>query len=305
MNDGAYHIPVLLHEAVNGLNIQPDGIYVDATFGGGGHAREILNKLNEKGRLIAFDQDEEATKNAFNDSRFTFVHSNFCYVKNFLRYLEIDKVNGILADLGVSSHHFDASERGFSFRFEGKLDMRMNKRSPLTAADVLNTYSEEKLADIFFNYGELRNARKIAKIIVENRDKQPLIQISSFVELIKPLFAKEKGKKDLARVFQALRIEVNHELEALQAFLQQSLQVLQPQGRLVIITYHSLEDRMVKNFLKSGNFAGKIEKDFYGHPLLPFQLINNKVIVPDNNEIEQNPRARSAKLRIAERKSLI
>jgi len=293
-----YHIPALLNETIDGLAIKPDGVYVDVTFGGGGHSREILARLGKNGKLLAFDQDEDAIQNIINDTRFVFVRSNFRYLKNFLRYHQIEKVDGILADLGVSSHHFDEAERGFSFRFDGELDMRMNKKSSLTAAKVLNTYSEERLADVFYLYGELHSARKIARTIVKAREKQPFSQIFPFVETLKPFFGREKEKKDMARVFQALRIEVNREMEVLKSLLEQSVEVLKPDGRLVILTYHSLEDRLVKNFIRSGNIEGKIEKDFYGNILSPIKAVNNKVIIPTDEEIERNPRARSAKLRI-------
>lgn len=302
MSDFTYHIPALLNETINGLNIKPDGIYVDATFGGGGHAREILSRLSDKGKLIAFDQDEDAQKNILEDDRFIFVHSNFRFIKNFLRYHDIYKIDGILADLGVSSHHFDEAERGFSFRFDGILDMRMNKQSPLTAAVVLNNYTEEQLADIFYLYGELHQARKIAKTIVKARDKQTFERIFPFIDVLKPFFGREKEKKDMARVFQALRIEVNKEMDVLKSFLNQSIELLEPEGRLVVLTYHSLEDRLVKNFFRSGNFEGKIEKDFFGNVLSPLRAVNTKVIIPTNEEIERNPRSRSAKLRIAELK---
>lgn len=294
-----YHIPALLNETIDGLNIKPDGVYVDATFGGGGHSREILARLGKNGKLIGFDQDEDAIRNVLADSRFIFVRSNFQYMKNFLRYHNIDKVDGILADLGVSSHHFDEAERGFSFRFDGELDMRMNTKSPLTAAVVLNTYTEEQLADVFYLYGELHNSRKIAKTIVNARSKASFQRIFPFIEVLKPFFGREKEKKDMARVFQALRIEVNKEMNVLKSLLDQSLEVLNPDGRLVVLTYHSLEDRLVKNFFRSGNFEGKIEKDFYGNVLSPLKAVNTKVIVPNEDEIERNPRARSAKLRIA------
>lgn len=297
-----YHTPALLNETLEGLNIKPDGVYVDVTFGGGGHSREILARLGKDGKLIAFDQDEDAIKNALNDPRFIFVRSNFSYLKNFLRYHNIEKVDGILGDLGVSSHHFDEAERGFSFRFDGALDMRMNTKSPLTAAVILNTYSEEQLADVFYLYGELHNSRKIARTIVNARGNAPFNRIFPFIEALKPYFGREKEKKDMARVFQALRIEVNKEMDVLKSLLDQSLEVLNPQGRLVILTYHSLEDRLVKNFFRSGNFEGKLEKDFYGNILSPLKAINNKVIVADAEEIARNPRARSAKLRIAELK---
>ncbi len=299
---GVYHIPALLPETIEGLNIKPDGVYVDATFGGGGHAKEILSRLGEKGKLIAFDQDEDAIKNALDDSRFIFVRSNFKYMKNFLRYHNVERVDGILADLGVSSHHFDEAERGFSFRFDGALDMRMNSKSPFTAAMLLNTYTEEQLADVFYLYGELHNSRKIAKTIVIARSKTPFDRIFPFIEVLKPFFGREKEKKDMARVFQALRIEVNKEMEVLKALLTQSKEILTPEGRLVVLTYHSLEDRLIKNFIRSGNFEGKLEKDFYGNILSSFKAINNKVITANEEEIERNPRARSAKLRIAELK---
>jgi S-adenosyl-methyltransferase MraW len=293
-----YHIPALLNETIEGLAIKPNGVYVDVTFGGGGHSREILARLGKNGKLLAFDQDEDAIQNIINDPRFVFVRSNFRYLRNFLRYHQIEKVDGILADLGVSSHHFDEAERGFSFRFDGELDMRMNKKSNLTAAKVLNTYSEERLADVFYLYGELHSARKIARTIVKAREKQPFSQIFPFVEVLKPFFGREKEKKDMARVFQALRIEVNREMEVLKSLLEQSVEALKPDRRLVILTYHSLEDRLVKNFIRSGNIEGKIEKDFYGNILSPIKAVNNKVIVPTDEEIERNPRARSAKLRI-------
>lgn len=299
MSEVVYHIPALLNETIDGLDIKPDGVYVDVTFGGGGHSREILSRLGKNGKLIAFDQDEDAVKNALDDPRFIFVRSNFRYLTNFLRYHNIEKVDGILADLGVSSHHFDEAERGFSFRFDGALDMRMNTKSPLTAAVLLNTYPEEQLADVFYLYGELHNSRKIARTIVNARGKQPFDRIFPFIEVLKPFFGREKEKKDMARVFQALRIEVNKEMDVLKALLDQSLEVLKPDGRLVVLTYHSLEDRLVKNFFRAGNFEGKLEKDFYGNVLSPLKAINNKVIVADEAEIERNPRARSAKLRIA------
>jgi 16S rRNA (cytosine1402-N4)-methyltransferase len=302
MIETAYHIPALLNETIEGLSIKPDGVYVDVTFGGGGHSREILKFLGKNGKLLGFDQDEDAVKNALDDTRFIFVRSNFQYLKNFLKYHNIEKVDGILADLGVSSHHFDEADRGFSFRFDGALDMRMNKKSPLTAAVILNTYSEEQLADVFYLYGELHNSRRIAKTIVYARSKAPFNKIFPFIEVLKPFFGREKEKKDMARVFQALRIEVNKEMEVLKSLLEQCLEVLKPDGRIVVLTYHSLEDRLVKNFFRSGNFEGKIEKDFYGNVLSPLKAINNKVIIADDAEIAKNPRARSAKLRIAELK---
>ena len=298
-----YHVPVMLHESLEGLDIQPSGVYVDVTFGGGGHSREILNRLNDEGELYGFDQDADAEKNIPADSRFVFVRSNFRYLYNFMRYHGVaGEVDGLLADLGVSSHHFDDSERGFSFRFDGDLDMRMNKRAGLTAADIVNTYEEERLANIFYLYGELKNSRKLASMIVKARNGQAIRTIGEFLEVIKPLFGREREKKELAKVFQALRIEVNQEMEALKEMLLAATEALKPGGRLVVITYHSLEDRMVKNIMKTGNVEGKAETDFFGNLQTPFRLVNNKVIVPDEAEIERNPRSRSAKLRIAEKK---
>lgn len=297
-----YHVPVLLRESVDGMNIRPNGTYVDVTFGGGGHSREILSRLEKDGRLLGFDQDEDAERNIVDDPRFIFVRSNFRYLHNFLRYHGIEEVDAILADLGVSSHHFDDSERGFSFRFDGDLDMRMNKRAGLTAADVLNTYEEERLADIFYLYGELKNSRKLASVIVKARAAGPIKTISEFLEIIKPLFGREREKKELAKVFQALRIEVNQEMEALKEMLATATEALKPGGRLVVITYHSLEDRMVKNIMKTGNVEGKTTQDFFGNLQTPLKPVNNKVIVPNEKEIERNPRSRSAKLRIAEKK---
>ena len=302
MSEGpVYHIPVLLHPSVDGMNIQPGGIYVDVTFGGGGHSREILRRMDDTARLYSFDQDEDAEKNIVDDPRFTFVRSNFRYLHNFLRYYHHEQVDAILADLGVSSHHFDDSERGFSFRFEGKLDMRMNKRSGLTAADVVNTYSEERLADLFYLYGELKNSRKLAATLVKARASAPLTTIEEFLAVVKPLFGREREKKELAKVFQALRIEVNQEMEALKEMLAAAVRVLKPGGRLVVITYHSLEDRLVKNLMKTGNTEGRVVKDFFGRVETPFRLVTNKVFVPDEAEQQRNPRSRSAKLRIAER----
>lgn len=301
MSETPYHIPALLHETIDGLQIKPNGIYVDVTFGGGGHSREILNRLGPKGRLLAFDQDLDAIANIIDDPRFTFVRSNFRFMKNFLQYHNIEKVDGILADLGVSSHHFDEEERGFSFRFDGALDMRMNTKSQITAASILNNYTEEQLADVFYLYGELHNSRKIARTIAQQRQKAPFETIFQFLEVLKPYFAREKEKKDMARVFQALRIEVNKEMEVLRSLLNQSIEVLNDGGRISILTYHSLEDRLVKNFFRSGNFGGKLEKDFYGNIIAPLKPVNNKVIVATDEEIAQNPRARSAKLRVAEK----
>ncbi len=298
-----YHTPVLADTSVDGLNILPNGIYVDVTFGGGGHSKKILEKLGKKGKLYGFDQDEDAEKNALNDSRFIFVRSNFRYLSNFMTWHGVENIDGLLADLGVSSHHFDDETRGFSFRFDSQLDMRMNKRAGKSAAEILNTFSEEALADIFYHYGELKNARAIARAIIKSREAQPIHTTADFLELLKPFFGREKEKKYLAQAFQALRIEVNGEMDALKEMLSQALDLLKPGGRLVVITYHSLEDRLVKNFFKTGNFEGILEKDFYGNPITPFHLVNNKVIVPEQDELEKNPRARSAKLRIAEKKN--
>ena len=300
-NKKTYHIPVLLKESVLGLNIDPDGTYVDVTFGGGGHSKEIIKHLSTKGHLYSFDQDKDAEANIINDQRFTFIRSNFRYLKNFLHYHKEEQIDGLLADLGVSSHHFDESERGFSFRFDGKLDMRMNRKSNRTAADILNTYTHENLANVFFLYGELRNSRQIASVIIKERELNPIQQIGQFIALITPLFKPNRLKKELAKVFQALRIEVNEEMEALKEMLLASLNVVKPGGRIVIITYHSLEDRIVKNLFKTGNIEGKLTKDFYGKVISPVKPINTKVIIPTELERENNPRARSAKLRIAEK----
>lgn len=301
-NDNVYHIPVLLEETVAGLNIQPDGIYIDVTFGGGGHSREILKHLSAKGHLYSFDQDKDAEKNIVDDERFTFVRSNFRYLKNWMRYYGIEQIDGLLADLGVSSHHFDAQERGFSFRFDGALDMRMNQRGPKTAADIVNEYSEEQLANVFYLYGELKNSRKLAAAIVRKRSEQPIITIGNFMEVIKPFFEREREKKEMAKVFQALRIEVNQEMDALEEMLQAASDLLRPGGRLSVLTYHSLEDRIVKNFIKAGNAEGKMDKDFFGNVHAPLKAVNNKVIMANDEEQELNPRSRSAKLRIAEKK---
>ena len=296
-----YHIPVLLKPAVDGLDIHPEGTYVDTTLGGGGHTREILSRLGPQGRLLGFDQDEDAERNIPDDPRFTFVRSNFRFLHNFLRYHGISQIDGLLADLGVSSHHFDDSERGFSFRFDGALDMRMNKRAGQTAADIVNTYSEERLANVFYLYGELKNSRKLAAALVKARAAAPINTIEAFLDIVKPFFGREREKKEMARVFQALRIEVNQEMEALKEMLYAATDALCPGGRLAVITYHSLEDRMVKNLIKTGNVEGKMEKDFFGNTQTPFRAVNNKVIVPDNDETARNPRSRSAKLRIAEK----
>lgn len=299
-----YHVPVLLHESLEGMDIHPDGVYVDVTFGGGGHSREILRRLGDEGRLYGFDQDADAEQNIPDDERFVFVRSNFRYLYNFMRYYdEVGEVDALLADLGVSSHHFDDRERGFSFRFEGSLDMRMNTRAGQTAADVLNNYTEEQLADVFYLYGELKNARRLAVAVVAYRTgKKPILTSGDLLEIVTPFIGRDKEKKFLAQVFQALRIEVNDEMRALREMLGASLKVLRPGGRLVVITYHSLEDRLVKNFLKTGNFEGKVEQDFFGNVRSPFKLLSGKVITPSKEEIERNPRSRSAKLRIAEKR---
>ena len=295
-----YHTPALFEESLGGLNLQPSGVYVDVTFGGGGHSRGILAELGENGRLYGFDQDADALGNVPCDERFKFVRSNFRYLANFMRYYGVSEVDGVLADLGVSSHHLDDMRRGFSFRFNGDLDMRMNNIGGLTAADILNTYSEEALADVFYLYGELSSSRKIAAAVVRKRDVKLLKTISDLLEVIEPFSGREKEKKFLAQAFQALRIETNQEMQALQELLSQSLALLKKGGRLVVITYHSLEDRLVKNFMKTGNFEGRVTQDIYGNLPSPLRLVS-KVIVPSEQEIAENPRARSAKLRIAEK----
>lgn len=296
-----YHVPVLLQESIDGLNIRPDGIYVDVTFGGGGHSKEILNRLGKNGRLFSFDQDADAEKNIVNDNRFTFVRSNFRYIKNWMRYYGINHIDGLLADLGVSSHHFDDETRGFSFRYEAPLDMRMNKRAGVTAADIINNYEEEKLADIFYLYGELKNARKIAQEICKVRVEKKISTTSDFISITEKLFPREREKKEFAKLFQALRIEVNHEMDALREMLYGAKELLDTEGRLSVITYHSLEDRMVKNVMKTGNVEGKLQQDFFGRIQSPFKVINNKVIIPSQEEQTNNPRSRSAKLRIAKK----
>lgn len=316
-----YHVPVLLKESVDGLHIKPNGIYVDVTFGGGGHSREILSRLGADGHLFSFDQDADAENNIFedsgdakdcsneqkgkrfvDDSRFTFVRSNFRFLKNWMQYYGIEQIDGLLGDLGVSSHHFDDESRGFSFRFDAPLDMRMNKRAGKTAADIVNEYDEEQLANLFYIYGELKNSRRIASTLTNARRQKPIATTSDFISAVEPLFKREREKKDMAKLFQALRIEVNHEMTALKEMLMAATDVMKPGGRLSIITYHSLEDRIVKNIMKTGNIEGKVEQDFFGHIDSPYKLINNKVIVPSEEEQSQNPRSRSAKLRIAERK---
>ena len=311
-----YHVPVLLKDSVNGLNIRPGGIYVDVTFGGGGHSREILSRLTADAHLYSFDQDEDAEQNLFlkegmtkddnlqdsNIQNFTFVRSNFRYLKNWMRYYGVEHIDGLLADLGVSSHHFDDATRGCSLRYDAPLDMRMNKRAQQKASDVINEYGEKELADIFYLYGEMKNARQIASTIVRERSKKPILTTQDLLTVIDPLFRREREKKDMAKLFQALRIEVNHELEALHEMLKGATELLRPGGRLSVITYHSLEDRIVKNMMKTGNIEGKVQQDFFGRVESPYILINNKVILPDAEEQELNPRSRSAKLRIAEKK---
>lgn len=299
MTETAYHIPALLPQAIEALDIRPEGTYIDVTYGGGGHSRAIVEHLSSEGHLYGFDQDMDAVSRAMADPRFTIVHSNFRYILNFMRYYGVDSVDGILADLGVSFHHFDDPARGFSFRWDGPLDMRMNQNSPLTAAEVVNTYSEERLADIFYLLGELKNARRIAAAIVKARGSAPIDTVEQLLNAVNPLIDPARRKKEMAQLFQALRIEVNHELDALEDLLAGALKLLRPGGRLCIITYHSLEDRLVKNFMRAGNFEGRQEKDFYGRSLSPFKLLTSKPIVPDDAEVDRNPRSRSAKLRVA------
>lgn len=307
-----YHVPVLLKESVDGLNIQSGGVYVDVTFGGGGHSSEILSRLDEQAHLYSFDQDADAEQNVMrsevgaerrfvDDPRFTFVRSNFRYLKNWMRYYGVESIDGLLADLGVSSHHFDDESRGFSFRFDAQLDMRMNKRAGKTAADIVNDYDEEALANLFYLYGEIKQSRRLAAAVVKARSQQRITTTQDLLGILEPIFKREREKKDLAKVFQALRIEVNHEMDALKEMLKSATELLKPEGRLSVITYHSLEDRIVKNIMKTGNVEGKRIQDFYGRIETPFTLINNKVIVPSENEQQENPRSRSAKLRIAEK----
>lgn len=297
-----YHVPVLLEESVGGLDIKHDGTYVDVTFGGGGHSRRILQELDGGGHLYSFDQDADAEKNVSPQDNFTFVRSNFRYLKNWMRYYGVEGLDGLLADLGVSSHHFDDETRGFSFRFDAPLDMRMNKRGGENAADLVNERSEEELADMFYLYGELKNSRRIAKAIAKAREQKPILTTQDLMDATLPLFPKERGKKDMARMFQALRIVVNYEMTALKEMLASATELLKPGGRLSVITYHSLEDRIVKNFMKAGNAEGKTTQDFFGRVETPFRLVNNKVIVPSDEEQQVNPRSRSAKLRIAEKR---
>lgn len=301
-NSMPYHIPALLPQSLQALDIKPGGIYVDATFGGGGHSRAIVERLSHEGHLYSFDQDREAVERAFTDDRFTIIHGNFRFLSNFLRFYGVrGKVDGILADLGVSFHHFDDPERGFSFRADGPLDMRMNQTARLTAAELLNTYPEEKIASILRDYGELKQARRIAHAIALRRTDRQLKTTSQLLETIAPFIDPRQEKKELAMVFQALRIEVNGELDALNSLLSQSLESLGQGGRLAIITYHSLEDRLVKNFMKTGTLSGERRTDFFGRDLSPFRLLTSKPIVPDDEETAANPRSRSAKLRVAEK----
>ncbi len=301
MNQEVYHIPALLPQALEALDIKPDGIYVDATYGGGGHSRAIVERLSAAGHLYGFDQDEDAIAGAMDDARFTMVYGNFGFLTNFLRYYGVEKVDGLLADLGVSFHHFDDAERGFSFRSDARLDMRMNRRGRLTAVEVLNDYPEEKLAEIFKLYGEMPNARRLAQTIAKARAKARIETVNGLLDVVNPLTDPRRQKKELACIFQALRIEVNDELGVLRRLLEQSLRVLRPGGRLAIMTYHSLEDRLVKNFMRSGNFSGQVEKDIFGRAELPLKLLNSKPIVADEAEVAANPRSRSAKLRVAVR----
>lgn len=296
-----YHVPVMLNQSVDGLSVRKGGVYVDVTFGGGGHSREILRRMDSDGRLFGFDQDGDAAANVPQDGRFTFVLSNFRYIENWMDYYGISGVDGVLADLGVSSHHFDDVERGFSFRHDTELDMRMNRKSHLTAAEVLNTYDEERLAFVLHTFGELKNARQIARAVIKRRNTAPFARISDLLELLQPFVGRDREKKDMAKAFQALRMEVNDETGALCRMLEGAISLLVPGGRLVVLTYHSIEDRIVKNYIRSGNAAGKVEQDFYGNRLVPLRAVNNKVIVPAEEEIERNPRSRSAKLRIAEK----
>ena len=296
-----YHVPVMLDACIDGLNIKPDGVYVDVTFGGGGHSREIMKHLGENGVLIAFDQDPDAQRNKIDDPRFRFVDQNFAYLKNNLRLLGFKKVDGILADLGVSSHQFNEAERGFSTRFESMLDMRMDQQGKLTAAGLLNTYTEEQLHKLFGIYGEVKNARSLAKAVVTGRVERPIETLSDFKRVVAAHIPKGKENKYMAQVFQALRIEVNAEIDVLESFLLQSAEVLNEGGRLVVMSYHSLEDRPVKNFLAKGKFRGEVEKDFFGNELKPFKVLTRKAVMADEVELERNSRSRSAKLRIGEK----
>ncbi len=301
MNCATYHIPVLLAETIAGLCIRPDGVYVDLTFGGGGHSRAILELLGEDGRLFSFDQDLDAMKGALDDKRFQFVRSNFRFLRNWMMYYGIEHVDGILADLGVSSHHLDTEERGFSFRYDAPLDMRMNQKGGLTAEKIVNEYTEESLADIFFLYGEMKNSRRLAAALVKARSRERILTTGQLADILGPLLKFDREKKDLARVFQALRIEVNGEMNALRQMLYAAAEVLRPGGRLAVLTYHSLEDRMVKNFFRTGNVEGKAETDIFGRSHSPLKATHRGVIVPGQEELATNPRSRSAKLRIAEK----
>lgn len=295
-----YHVPVLLNESIDGLDIQPDGVYVDVTFGGGGHSREILRRLGKNGRLFSFDQDADAEKNIIDDDRFTFVRSNFRYISNWMRYYEIDQIDGLLADLGVSSHHFDDAERGFSFRFDAPLDMRMNKQAGLTAADIVNGYDEKQLADVLYLYGELKQSRHIAATLCAYRKNKKILTTTDLLDATDKIFQREREKKEQTKLFQALRIEVNHEMDALRDMLKGATELIRVGGRLSVITYHSLEDRIVKNVMKTGNAEGHMQQDFYGKVNSPFRQVN-KVTTPTIEELQRNPRSRSAKLRIAEK----
>lgn len=300
MSENVYHIPALLGPSIDGLNIDRGGVYVDVTFGGGGHSRAILERLGSDGRLYGFDQDLDALENApADDPRFTFVHSNFRYLANFMRYYGVESIDGLIADLGVSFHHFDDAERGFSFRADAPLDMRMNKAAQLTAAQIIADYEQERLADLFYNYGELRQSRQLAAAIVKARRSGDIATTSQLAAVAAPYIKRQQEKKEMAQLFQALRMEVNHETDALRAMLAQAAELLRPGGRLVVLTYHSIEDRMVKNFIRTGNCDGRAEKDFYGVVHAPLVAVNNKVITADEAEVERNPRSRSAKLRIA------
>ncbi len=302
MPEEVYHIPALLPECLEALDIKPGGIYVDATYGGGGHSHAIIERLDAKagGHLYSFDQDADAVQRAIKDERFTIVYSNFRFITNFMRYYDVDGVDGVLADLGVSFHHFDDTERGFSFRFDGPLDMRMNRYAERSAAQLVNELPEERLAEIFYIYGELKQSRNIARSIVKARNSGvEFDSIAKFIEVVSPHIDPRKEKKELAQLFQALRIEVNDEMGALEELLKGALKILNPGGRLAVLTYHSLEDRLVKNFIKTGNFAGKVEKDFFGRVSTPLKALNSRPIIPSDDEINRNPRSRSAKLRAA------
>lgn len=301
MEATVYHIPALLNECMQGLAIKPEGTYVDVTFGGGGHSRAIMQQLGPDGHLYAFDQDMDAWQNRIDDSRFTFVHSNFAFLKNFMRYYGVQGVDGVLADLGVSFHHFDDAARGFSFRFDGALDMRMNRDGGRSAASIMADYSEQQLADLLYLYGELKQSRRMAAAIVKARAASPITTTARLIDVVRPMVRPAQEKKELAQVFQALRIEVNDEIGTLKRMLAQALDVLRPGGRLAVITYHSLEDRLVKNFMRSGNVEGRIEKDFFGRINAPLKVVNNRVIVPSADEVDRNPRSRSAKLRVAQK----